>query len=155
MPDTYNDPAKIERDEDGRYVVNLPDFDWGATDGATLVEALGEGRDLLRELMAPTMRESKRLPERSRGDQQRDMVVPPVAIALKAALYKTFREAGMSQRRLAPGGTPGSARRAIAPHRARHRRAAAVRLRPMWRQSSNTRCRGALIHDDRSAAAID
>ena len=36
MPDTYNYPAEIERDEDGRYVVVFPDFGWGATDGATL-----------------------------------------------------------------------------------------------------------------------
>ena len=100
MPDTYNYPAEIERDEDGRYVVAFPDFGWGATDGATLEEALGEARDLLRELMATTMRESKRLPEPSR-DGERYVVVPPVAIALKAALYEAFREAGMSQRRLA------------------------------------------------------
>ena len=101
MPDTYNYPAEIERDEDGRYVVTFPDFGWGATDGATLEEALGGARDLLRELMATTMRESKRLPESSRDDEQRYVVVPPVAIALKAALYEAFRESGMSQRRLA------------------------------------------------------
>ena len=29
------------------------------------------------------------------------MVIPPVAIALKAALYEAFREVGMSQRQLA------------------------------------------------------
>ena len=101
MPDTYNYPAEIERDEDGRHVVTFPDFGWGATDGTTLEEALGEARDLLRELMATTMRESKRLPEPSRGDEQGYVVVPPVAIALKAALYEAFRETGMSQRRLA------------------------------------------------------
>ena len=101
MPDTYNYPAEIECDEDGRYVVTFPDFGWGATDGATLQEALGEARDLLRELMATTMRESKRLPEPSRDGERRYVVVPPVSIALKAALYEAFREAGMSQRRLA------------------------------------------------------
>ena len=101
MPDTYNYPVEIERDGDGRYVVGFPDFGWGATDGATLEEALGEARDMLGELMASTMRESERLPEPSRDDEQRYVVVPPVGIALKAALYEAFREAGMSQRRLA------------------------------------------------------
>lgn len=103
MPDTYNYnyPTEIKHDEDGRYVVIFPDFGWGATDGATLEEALGEARDLLRDLMATTMRESRRLPKPSRGGERRDVVVPPVAIALKAALYEAFREAGMSQRRLA------------------------------------------------------
>ena len=69
MSDTYNYPAAIERDEDGRYVVVFPDFGWGATDGATLEEAPSEAGDLLRELMVTTMREGKRLPEPSRVDK--------------------------------------------------------------------------------------
>ena len=40
MPDTFNYPVELERDEDGRFVVTFPDFGWGATDGATLDEAL-------------------------------------------------------------------------------------------------------------------
>ena len=101
MPDTYNYPAEIERDEDGRYIVAFPDFGWGATDGATRDEALAEARDLLRELIAVTMREGEELPEPSRTSGRRILVVPPVPIALKAALYEAFRCAGMSQRRLA------------------------------------------------------
>ena len=101
MPDTYNYPAEIERDEDGRYVVAFPDFGWGATDGATRDEALLEARDLLRELIAATMREGGDLPEPSRATRRRPMVVPPVPIALKAALYEAFRKAGVSKRRLA------------------------------------------------------
>ena len=101
MSHTYNYPAEVERDEDGRYVVAFPDFGWGATDGATREEALAEARDLLRELLAATMREAKGSPERSRATKRRPLVVPPVPIALKAALYQAFREAGVSQRRLA------------------------------------------------------
>ena len=67
MPDTYNYPAAIERDEDGRFVVSFPDFGWGATDGATRDEALAEAKDLLRELIATTMREGGDLPEPSRA----------------------------------------------------------------------------------------
>ena len=101
MSDTYNYPTKVERDLDGRYVVTFPDFGWGATDGATLDEALAEARDLLREVIAATMREGKDLPEPSRATKRRPLVVPPVTVALKAALYEAFRKAGMSQRRLA------------------------------------------------------
>ena len=61
---TYNYPAEVERDEDGRYVVTFPDFGWGATDGATRDEALLEAKDLLRELIATTMREGRDLPSR-------------------------------------------------------------------------------------------
>ena len=101
MPDTYNYPAEVERDEDGRYVAAFPDFGWGATDGATRDEALLEARDLLRELIAATMREGKDLPKPSRATRRRPMVVPPVPIALKAALYEAFRKAGVSKRGLA------------------------------------------------------
>ena len=101
MPDTYNYPAEVERDEDGRHVVTFPDFGWGATDGATRGEALAEARDLLRELIATTIREGRDLPAPSRPGKRRPLIVPPVQIALKAALYEAWRQAGMSQRRLA------------------------------------------------------
>lgn len=101
MPETYNYPAELERDEDGRYVVAFPDFGWGATDGADREEALAEARDLLRELIAATIREGGSLPEPSRAGRGRPVVVPPVQIALKAALYEAWRQAGISQRRLA------------------------------------------------------
>ena len=101
MPDTYNYPAEVECDEDGRHVVTFPDFGWGATDGATRGEALAEARDLLRELIATTIREGRDLPAPSPAGKRRPLIVPPVQIALKAALYEAWRQAGMSQRRLA------------------------------------------------------
>lgn len=101
MPGTYNYPADIERDSDGRYVAAFPDFGWGATDGATREEALAEANDLLRELIAATMRDGNDLPEPSRASKRRPLVVPPLPIALKAALYDAWRQAGISQRRLA------------------------------------------------------
>ena len=100
MPDTFNYPAEIERDEDGRFVVTFPDFGWGATDGATLDEALDEAKDLLRELLTTTMRKGRALPEQSRTSKRRPLVIPPLQIALKAALYEAYRQANISQRRL-------------------------------------------------------
>lgn len=101
MPDGYNYPVDVERDEDGRHVVAFPDFGWGATDGATREEALAEARDLLRELIATTIREGDDLPEPSPTGEERPMVVPPVQIALKAALYDAWRKAGISRRQFA------------------------------------------------------
>ncbi len=101
MPDTYNYPAEIERDDDGRFVVTFPDFGWGATDGATRNEALLEAKDLLRELISTTIREGEDLPAPSRASKRRPLVIPPVQIALKAALYEAYRQAGISQRRFA------------------------------------------------------
>ena len=94
-------PATLESDQDGRYVVVFPDFGWGATDGETRVKALAEARDLLRELIATTMREGGDLPVPSPASERRPMIVPPVQIALKAALYEAWRQAGISQRHLA------------------------------------------------------
>lgn len=67
MPDTYNYPAEIERDEDGRIVVAFPDFGWGVTDGASRDEALAEAKGLLREIISTTIREGGDLPEPSRA----------------------------------------------------------------------------------------
>ncbi len=101
MPATFNYPAEIERGEDGRCVITFPDFGWGATDGATRDEALTDARDLLRELIADTIREGEALPEPSRPGKSRPLVIPPVQIALKAALYDAYRQTGHSKRRIA------------------------------------------------------
>ena len=101
MQNTFNYPALVERDEDGRHVVTFPDFGWGVTDGLTLDEALAEARDLLRELIATTIREGGKLPKPSRPERHLPPIVPPVSIAMKAALYEAFNEAGISQRRFA------------------------------------------------------
>ena len=101
MPESYSYPAEINLDEDGRHVVSFPDFGWGATDGATLDEALAEARDLLRELIACTMREARDLPEPSAPAGWHMFIVPPVQTALKAAFYEAFRGTGLSRRDLA------------------------------------------------------
>ena len=101
MPVTYSYPAELERDEDGRYVITFPDFGWGATDGETHEEALGEAQDLLRELLATTIREGNAPPSPSKASSQRPSVTPPISIALKAALYDATHESGLSQRQLA------------------------------------------------------
>ncbi|MDE0698596.1 MAG: type II toxin-antitoxin system HicB family antitoxin [Boseongicola sp.] len=120
MPDSFGYPAEITLDEDGRHVVSFPDFGWGATDGATLDEALVEARDLLRELIACTMREARDLPDPSAPSRQQVLVVPPVQIALKAAFYETFRGTGLSRRGLARklGVAEGEVRRMLNPDHA-------------------------------------
>ena len=79
-------PAEVERDADGRFVVTFPDFGWGATDGATLEEALAEARDLLRELIATTIREGHALPAPSRACTRGPSAVPRAEAVLKAVL---------------------------------------------------------------------
>ncbi len=101
MPVTYVYPAELERDEDGRYVVTFPDFGWGVTDGETREVALSEASDLLRELLATTIREGNAIPLPSEPSNQKPSITPPVSIALKAALYDATYQSGLSQRQLA------------------------------------------------------
>ena len=63
MKKVYSYPARINKDEDGRFVLTFPDFGWGATDGATLEEALEEGKDLLRELLTTHIRLGELIPK--------------------------------------------------------------------------------------------
>lgn len=67
----------------------------------TVDEALDEAKDLLRELIAATIREGRALPDPSRASKRRSLVVPPLQIALKAAFYQAYRQADISQRALA------------------------------------------------------
>lgn len=90
-------PASIELDEIGRHIVSFPDFGWGATDGTTLDEALDEAADVLRKLIAATMRDGAKLPDPSlpfclkrprpalstfRAEGPRDAIPPEVAANL-------------------------------------------------------------------------
>ena len=140
MLDTFNYPAEVERDADGRYVVTFPDFGWGATDGATPEEALVEAKDLLRELIATTIREGTGLPAPSRGSERRPLVVPPVHIALKTALYEAYRQAGISQRQLARelGVAEGAVRRMLNPDHATKAETIELALRHMGKRVTVT-----------------
>ena len=101
MSDCHTYPAQVKRDEDGCYVVTFSDFGWDATDGACPEEALAEAKALLRELIAATIREGQDLPKPSNVRTDQYPIVPPLPIALKAALYQAFKEQGVSQRQFA------------------------------------------------------
>ena len=101
MPDTYNNPVEIKRNEDDRFVVAFSDFAWGATDGASQEETLTEAKDLLRELIATMIRDGEPLPVPSRSGKERPLVVTSIQIAQKDALNEAWRENGISQRRFA------------------------------------------------------
>ena len=95
-PKSYDYPVTLAKDEGGRYVAFFPDFGWGATDGASLEEALREATDLLRELIATTIREGAVFPSPSPKGEAQVAIRPPPQAALEAALYDAYREAGAS-----------------------------------------------------------
>ena len=102
MPESYNYPAAIERRRIRAPRCVVSRFRLGCDRrrdprrGAWL-----KRKDLLRELIATTMHDGDALPAPSPARKRWPVVVPPVQIALKAALYEAWREAEISQRRFA------------------------------------------------------
>jgi antitoxin HicB len=94
-------PAKIEKDEDGAYLVTFRDLPFGAADGETIEEARAEARDCLEEVVAACIDDKKELPEPSAPEPGEYMVRLPAQTAAKAALYKAVKEQGISNVELA------------------------------------------------------
>lgn len=111
-------PANVVRDKDGRYVVTFPDFGWGATDGATLEEAIFEAEDCLAEIVASTIDDGADLPEPSKPTGDQVMIYAPVEIAAKAVIYTTMKIRKMKTIELARGlkVDEKEARRILDPH---------------------------------------
>lgn len=88
--------------EAGGFVVTLPDFGYGATQGETEAEAMEMAQDLLALTIEDFMRESRRLPSpgKRRGAKFRVVRLPALQSA-KVDLYHTFLSSGMSKTTLA------------------------------------------------------
>ncbi len=94
-------PARLSRDEDGRVLVEFPDFPFAATDGADVEEALAEASDCLEEALAVCIDEGEPIPAPSRPRKGQARVAPGPVIAAKAALYQAVDEARLSKVALA------------------------------------------------------
>ena len=89
--------ALFEPDLDaGGYVVTLPDFGYGVTQGETESEALEMAQDLLVLTIGDYIREGKPLPapSRRRGARYRPVALPVLQSA-KVELYLAFGESGL------------------------------------------------------------
>ncbi|MFP6731976.1 MAG: type II toxin-antitoxin system HicB family antitoxin [Alphaproteobacteria bacterium] len=89
-------PVRLTPDEDGRVVVEFPDFDYALTDGADVTEALHMASDCLETALAHCINTGKDIPEPSAleptfGDPWLTTVAPGPVIAAKAALYTAMR----------------------------------------------------------------
>ena len=89
-------PARLEPDEDGRFVVHFPDLPEALTDGADEAEALIEASDCLSEALASRIVDHEEIPLPSPAGPGMHLVSPEPTIALKAALYSALRAAGMT-----------------------------------------------------------
>ena len=101
----YVYPARLLRDEDGRVLVDFPDFEFAVTDGADLDEALIQASDCLEENIAYYINQDEPIPTPSQFPRAQSLwmaqVAPGPVIAAKAALYAAVRAAGITKVALA------------------------------------------------------
>jgi antitoxin HicB len=93
-------PVRLEREEDGGYVVTLPDIGYGATQGDTLAEALAQAEDLLEEAVLGMMAHGEDVPLASPA-KGRPTVALPALTAAKLEAYRAMRAAGLNKKQLA------------------------------------------------------
>jgi antitoxin HicB len=98
---TYDFPARLEVDEEGRVLVQFPDLPEALTDGADEAEALVEASDCLSEALAARMADGQPIPPPRRTARGMHLVSPEPRIALKSALYEATRKRGMTASDLA------------------------------------------------------
>jgi antitoxin HicB len=87
----YSYPARLEPDEEGRFVVLFPDLPEALTDGADVAEALTEASDCLSTALAARIVNDEDIPPASRRRPGQYLVAPDAAMMLKTALYSALR----------------------------------------------------------------
>jgi antitoxin HicB len=94
---TFIYPAKIEKDEEGFYLITFRDIPFAATDGKTLDEALENAADCLCEALASGIADNEEIPFASEPEADEHLIAPTALIAAKAALYTTVTAQGLSK----------------------------------------------------------
>jgi antitoxin HicB len=94
--------ALFEPAAEGGFVVTIPAFRWGVSQGDTEQEAREMAAALLRTLIQEHIRKGEPLPlpNKSRGKKYR-MIELPAKVALKTELYIAFKASGITKTALA------------------------------------------------------
>ena len=93
-------PVQLDPEEDGGYVVTLPDISYGATQGNTLEEALRQAEDMLEEAILGMIAHNEEVPAPLPA-AGRPVVRLPALTAAKLELYRAMRKAGLGAVQLA------------------------------------------------------
>ena len=95
-------PALFEPAAEGGFVVTIPAFRWGVSQGDTEQEAREMAAALLQTLIQEHIRKGEPLPlpNKSRGKKCR-MIELPAKVALKTELYIAFKASGIAKTVLA------------------------------------------------------
>jgi antitoxin HicB len=93
-------PVQLDAEEDGGYVVTLPDVGYGATQGDTFEEALIQAEDMLEEAILGMIAHNEEVPVPSPA-KGRPVVRLPALTAAKLEVYRAMRQAGLDEAQLA------------------------------------------------------
>jgi antitoxin HicB len=88
-------PYTVEQSEDGAWQVRFPDVPEALTEGATEAEAHELAADALVSALGGLEKLRRDIPEPSKP-RHRDVVVVPVLLSAKLALYQAMREHGLN-----------------------------------------------------------
>jgi antitoxin HicB len=97
---THVYPVELDPEEDGGFVVTLPDIGYGATQGDTIEEALCQAEDMLEEAILGMIAHNENVPAPSPAKGRR-VVRLPALTAGKLELYRAMRGAGLDGVQLA------------------------------------------------------
>jgi antitoxin HicB len=86
---------------DGGFTVTCRDFSEVITQGDTVADCLVEAADCIEEAVASRIKRSADIPEPSAPLEGEQLVVVPLSMSLKAALYLAMKEEGTSKSELA------------------------------------------------------
>ena len=92
-------PVQLD-EEEGGYVVTLPDIPYGATQGDDVAEALAQAEDFLEEAILGMMAYNEDVPFPSPANG-RPTVALPALTAAKLEAYRAMRAAGLNKKQLA------------------------------------------------------
>jgi antitoxin HicB len=110
---------KLTRDrKDGGYVVSCRDIPEVITQGDTIEQAITEAEGALQAAIEGRIEDGLDIPTPTRPKHGERMVAAPITTALKAAVYMSMREQGVSKAELARrmGAHEKEARRMLDPH---------------------------------------
>jgi antitoxin HicB len=88
------------KEENGGYVVTLPDIPFGATQGDSIEEALAQAEDFLEEAVLGMMAYDEDVPIPSPAEGQSTVALPALTAARLEA-YRAMRAAGIDKEQLA------------------------------------------------------
>ena len=113
-------PIEIE-ERDGTFWARFPDVPAASAEGASPANALAVARRRLIDVLCTHVRQREDVPQPSRG-RRGALVVPPLLIAAKLALYQTMRDQNVSNVALAQrlGTVEGTVRRLVSPNHRSH-----------------------------------